>query len=208
MSMSMSMAYSIHPQNKNTHILTLIHPHETFLRSISHCNGASFSLFDSFVSMKFHGSLKKLKPKMLLSYNQTIRCLECLAKQQQYLLKHDGGGGLCFYSMEIQDIYMVDSWHFFCANPVWLAAKCHKSEEIVFRTPFIKGTLASPELNALNTLPCSISCHTFTYTLASLAMRLLFDTDGDANIEVIANTKLYWFLKRVLVDKERTFLII
>lgn len=212
-------------------LIHLKEPHEILLKSILRMGSLNgVSLIDSFLAIQFYGismvSLKEYlssRKNKRLDYTTTVRLIDCLYKQQQYLCEK----GVSFYSFNVEDIMVVDEWTFFFINPSFIkqvkssdlfSERNKDIQHVLFPVPFIKNSFCSPEIMDLKSVPSHVSLKTIYYSLASLAyfcffglfLELNMDMDIDLDLEIIAHTKLYWFLKRALIKDvdRRRFLFI
>jgi hypothetical protein len=207
---------------------------ETFLKSMVHSNllnGSSIST--SFKILSFYGTTlktldsfleerKELTGRKSLSHDTIIRLLWCLFTFQKTLEIY----GFSFYSISIEDIFVIDDWNFICINPDWIrpikiinnssSSNSNNSNSnsnnkyISFYSSFQKNHFCSPEILRIDSIPSFVDLKTFYFTLGSLAFYCLFDkyikgeTDFERKemitkeLESILGLKLYWFLKRCL----------
>jgi hypothetical protein len=150
-----------------------------------------------------------LREKKLLSYNKTLHFLFYLSKQQTFLEKKLS----TFYNLSPKDILVIDESKFICINPLTVEQYTTNHETILFNKPFPRNEFSSPEMNAINSLPCQLSFKTGYYSLGALAFFCLTgDTITDKSIHPIYNvsnqvasrlhcieyTKLYWVLLKSL----------
>jgi hypothetical protein len=88
--------------------------------------------------------------------------------------------------------------------------KIDREKKIAFITPFQKNIFCSPEIKDISTIPSFVSQD--YYSLASLAFFSFFNhhftNETKSHLETIRNTKLYYFLKRLIIEKERKLLFI
>jgi len=182
-------------------------PNEKFLKSIAKLNFiVAPSLDASFSEIQSIGSTivtlsNWMEKKHSLSYNTVCRLIWCLYQQQHMLTETSD---FCFYNLAIEDIVVIDNWHFICCNPN-LCSPLSFERKILFKKPFIKNRFSSPELMNITCIPSSTSIETFYYSLASVAFFCLFrtvfchsDLETSLLFDSILETKLYWFLKRAL----------
>jgi len=128
-------------------------------------------------------------------YQLIIRIFNCLTTQYKYIEQNN----YTFYSLSIDDIYVIDDWTFLCFNPKWLLP-IDTNGNITFQFPFTKNELSSPELLSINKIPSSVNYKTFYYTLGALFYTFIKDKTSLEHKEDVLNTiyktKLYWFIKR------------
>ena len=165
-----------------------------------------------------HG-VSKLVDCEKLDYNLVVSMMNCLNKQNAFLLKkHDCG---MFY-IDLKDIIVIDSSTFIYCS----------SENIrkitfglyLFNSPFSRDSntaFFSPEIMVLNKIPAAISFKCFYYSLGALAIYCLFNKNITARINEIVDiadikkilfpilqTKLYWtILKSTAIDCEKRTLL-
>ena len=139
-----------------------------------------------------NGNGKKNKKKQNLDYNLVIYLMHCLSKQQQILEKI----GYSFYTFRLKDIIVIDDKYFFCIGTE-LIMPINKNNSLIFYKPPIKEEkFSSPELLAMNSIPFKISVKTIYYSFGALAIYCL------GNPSTYEHTKLYWFIKRCIIEEE------
>jgi hypothetical protein len=136
---------------------------------------------------------KKNKKKQKLDYNLVIYMMHCLSKQQQNLEKM----GYSFYTFRLKDIIVIDDKYFFCIGPE-LIMPINNKTFLTFYKPSKTDiqSFSSPELLAMNSIPFKISVKTIYYSFGALAIYCL------GNPSTYEHTKLYWFIKRCIIEKE------
>ena len=136
------------------------------------------------------------KKKQKLDYNLVIYMMHCLSKQQQILEKL----GYSFYTFRLKDIIVIDDKYFFCIGPELIMPINNKNKSLNFYKPPIKEekekSFSSPELLAMNSIPFKISVKTIYYSFGALAIYCL------GNPSTYEHTKLYWFIKRCIIEEE------
>ena len=145
---------------------------------------------------KENNSNKKNQKKQKLDYNLVIYLMHCLSKQQQILEKI----GYSFYTFRLKDIIVIDDKYFFCIGPELIMPINNKNKSLNFYKPPIKEekekSFSSPELLAMNSIPFKISVKTIYYSFGALAIYCL------GNPSTYEHTKLYWFIKRCIIEEE------
>jgi hypothetical protein len=188
-----------------------IEMNEVFLNSIVNTNllngikRCSFPIWSKFpVKIEFYASSVKSLSLLLsecrngneIGSDFIICMLECLITQFKYIEKYN----YSFYSLSLDDIYVIDDLTFLCFNPKWMKP-IDKNRNISFISPFEKNDLCSPELLSINKIPSSVNIKTFYYTLGILSTMVLSvenNDDIEYKLNTIYKTKLYWFIKRNL----------
>jgi len=139
------------------------------------------------------------KKKQKLDYNLVIYMMHCLSKQQQILEKM----GYSFYTFRLKDIIVIDDKYFFCIGPELIMPINNKKVLTFYKPPKIEEkkeekdiSFCSPELLAINSIPFKISVKTIYYSFGALAIYCL------GNPSTYEHTKLYWFIKRCLIEEE------
>ena len=142
---------------------------------------------------KENNSNKKNQKKQKLDYNLVIYLMHCLSKQQQILEKI----GYSFYTFRLKDIIVIDDKYFFCIGPE-LIMPINKNKVLNFYKPpkIDIYSFCSPELLAMNSIPFKISVKTIYYSFGALAIYCL------GNPSTYEHTKLYWFIKRCIIEEE------
>jgi hypothetical protein len=136
---------------------------------------------------------KNNKKKQKLDYNLVIYMMHSLSKQQQILEKI----GYSFYTFRLKDIIVIDDKYFFCIGPE-LIMPINKNKVLIFYKPPKTDihSFYSPELLAMNSIPFKISVKTIYYSFGALAIYCL------GNPSTYEHTKLYWFIKRCIIEEE------
>ena len=160
-------------------------------------------------SMEKKNTKLEKKPREM-DYPTVCQILYDLKKQQNLELSL----GYSFFSININDIVCIDS-HYFLLNPDCIKSYNKKTREMLFQSPFETNMFSSPEMNAITSLPATLSITTYDYSLAALAFFLLFDQEYRENIdhskkclESIRGTKLYYFFLRIFDPNHPTFLFL
>jgi len=206
---------NFHFSNPSSISIQLKHPDPTFLKTIAKLDFVVAPSLDSnFSHIHILGSsivslstfIEQMASKKL-PYNTIARLVWCLYSQQLKLYE----AGHSFFNLTLEDVVVIDGWHFFCANPN-LCRPISSDGSIKFLAPFSKNRFSSPEILKISHLPSSVSVETFYYSLASLAFFCFFRKhylDTVDELESIKYTKLYWFFKRALApDSKRRHCIL
>ena len=227
--------YQIHFQtnnhtNNNTKIIiqslfhsNILQPHTTTITDEYKTliiKAHTLSNYDDFLMNQYQTYTQKQFENK--KYEIALQMITTIMKQLQSLFhyKHT------FYALNKENIFVIDNQHFIYLNPDHLLpfdlqTKTNKETNkenliITLKIPFQRenpGLFLSPEIQAINQLPFSLSYQTIYYSLGSLIIYYLFekevqestnedqDQDQDQIIEIlrpIKETKLYWFLRRVM----------
>ena len=213
------MKYTIFKNDSDSYTLTLLHTtintdnNNTILfQSLLKTNIIPFGFILSENELYFKAeNVTMLKECKELSIEQVLFLIHFLIKQIKYLESR----GYTFYGFDIEDVIMINDDTFGIITTDYLTTIEKDKEDknkntICFWTPFVKPYFSSPELLNLTTLPSNISYKSCYYSLASLAIYLLWneyilkgneimvDDEIEEIMTPIYNTKLYWFLKRCL----------
>jgi len=145
-----------------------------------------------------------------VSYDVALRIIYSLSNQISYLLKVQNK---CFYAFNPQNILVIDNNKFIYVSNEHLLNYNPEKNSICFTCPFNKDNgFYSPEVLSINTIPHEINYTNIYYSLASFVIYVLFESKVVINSNNIDNilieikdTKLYWLLKRCLLEipKER-----
>ena len=143
-----------------------------------------------------------------LHHNLTtcIQMLDCLATQMTYLKTLNYG----FYGFNLNGILVIDNHYIVCDTSFTFPVE---ENEFTFVEPINMPKFSSPEINKLTNLPSIINYKCCYYSLGMLAVYCLLKSDNllkEDILKPIANSKMYWFLKRCLhknID-ERVLLLI
>ena len=122
-----------------------------------------------------------------------------------------------FYAFSLEHLFVIDNQQFIYLNlehllPLDIESKIKKQNPtLTLKIPFqreINGLFISPEIQKINELPFSLDYKTIYYSLGSLIIYFLFETQineiQENNIKIkellkpIKETKLYWFLVRIM----------
>ena len=182
----------------------------------------AISNYDDFLMKQYQTSTQKQFENK--KYEIALQMMTTLIKQLESLFHYK----YTFYAFSLENIFVIDNQHFIYLNPEHLLpfdlqTKINTNNEnltITLKIPFQKqilGLFLSPEIQAINQLPFSISYKTIYYSLGCLIIYFLFEkeiprdqdpTNKDSTIEdqdqiieilrPIKETKLYWFLRRVM----------
>ena len=145
-----------------------------------------------------NGNGKKNKKKQNLDYNLVIYLMHCLSKQQQILEKI----GYSFYTFRLKDIIVIDDKYFFCIGSELIMPINNKTFLTFYKPPKKEEkeekdiSFCSPELLAMDSIPFKISVKTIYYSFGALAIYCL------GNPSTYEHTKLYWFIKRCIIEEE------
>jgi hypothetical protein len=141
-------------------------------------------------------SVKPLAIGFEFDYDTLVRLAKCISRQILYMEKR----GITLVGLELSDILSVNQ-DFIVAN--YKRVVSYSDSMIRFITPFYKPTFTSKEIKGLRNLPCNVSYLTAHYSLGSLIVFLLGDSNVDSidSIDSIKYTKLYWFLKRCFLNE-------
>ena len=176
----------------DTHILKAYTDNKIDLRIYAN----KMESFCDFMNDKFDIDCKKNKnkKKQKLDYNLVIYMMHCLSKQQQNLEKM----GYSFYTFRLKDIIVIDDKYFFCIGPELIMPINNKNKSLNFYKPpkIDIHSFSSPELLAMNSIPFKISYKTIYYSFGALAIYCL------GNPSTYEHTKLYWFIKRCIIEEE------
>jgi hypothetical protein len=122
-----------------------------------------------------------------------------LTAQILYLEEH----GNTFIGLDINDIWVFGDT-FVLINPRNVVAFNKNTSQIVFVSPFVKPAFLSDEVDIVKLLPSRVSYLVGRTALAKLCIGLL---GLDKTMDTILNTRLYWFLKRCLLNPADFILI-
>ena len=131
-------------------------------------------------------------------YNLVIYMMHCLSKQQQILEKI----GYSFYTFRLKDIIVIDDKYFFCIGSELIMPINNKTFLTFYKPPKKEEkeekdiSFCSPELLAMDSIPFKISVKTIYYSFGALAIYCL------GNPSTYEHTKLYWFIKRCIIEEE------
>ena len=137
-----------------------------------------------------------------LPYTKCIGLADYMTTQINYLQK----SGYGYYGFDIDDIIVIDKHIFAVVNTTYLMQ--HINNTFCFYAPINYPYFSSPELLKIQTLPSEINYNTCYYSLGALIAYCLFNTLEKRDIELIHDTKLYWFFKRCFETKTRSLLLI
>ena len=156
-----------------------------------------------------------------LSYNPSLALLSTIDNQNDFLVKN----GLSIFCIRLKDILVINDSIFIFINPENITP-VDVMGKISFLSPFSRRGFCSPEILAIQSLPCKINKATYYYSLGALLTfcitnkniceicELNSDLDSDLNFVVdentgiykhiiqylkpISHTKLYWTILRLL----------
>jgi len=171
---------------------------------------------NEFIFKAKHVCLLKNKNHIdLCNYEKILRMIGCLSSQIQYLEKR----GYSFLGFGLEDIIVVDDIHFFIISNKHLVSFDKNNLTISMMNPFVKPIFSSPEVIELIKLPGKIFLDSCYYSLGALVVFCLFDVyvfkgneiknekEIEAVLKPIAQTKMYWFLKRCFWKKGKRKLL-
>ena len=148
-------------------------------------------------------------------YEKMIYMIGCLSSQIQTLEKL----GFYFLGFGLKDIVVVNDSFFFIVNNEYLVPFEKESRRINIMSPFVKPMFSSPEIIGLVKIPSWIFVDSCYYSLGALVLfclcgEYLFKGNEIKNekeieniLKPIAQTKMYWFLKRCFEKKGRRTLL-
>jgi len=141
-------------------------------------------------------------------YDIALQIIQHLMKQLKSLLdyKHT------FYAFSLDHLFIIDNQTFIYFNLEHLLPLDPKTKTITLKIPFqreINGLFLSPEIQEMNELPFSLDYKSIYYSLGALILYFLFDkqivqsnennhTKIEELLKPIKETKLYWFLVRIM----------
>ena len=141
-------------------------------------------------------------------YDIALQIIQHLMKQLKSLLdyKHT------FYAFSLDHLFIIDNQTFIYLNLEHLLPLDPKTKTITLKIPFqreINGLFLSPEIQEMNELPFSLDYKSIYYSLGALILYFLFDkqivqsnennhTKIEELLKPIKETKLYWFLVRIM----------
>ena len=141
-----------------------------------------------------------------IPYDKCLIMIDNLTQQMNYLKTYNYG----FYGFDMDDIIVIDNTVFIFAGTSHLQNLINDS--IFFYTPINIPYFFNPELINIDCLPSEINYKACYYSLGVLVVYSLFnnyllvgneiknDLDIESILKPIYNTKLYWFLKRCLLN--------
>lgn len=151
-----------------------------------------------------------------LTNQMAIKMTHDLSKQIAYLETNF----LAFYGYELDDILVINNDIFLIASIKHLL-NIEPDHCIYFYNPIGKPYFSNPELNKLTNLPAKIDYRSSYYSLGALILFSLTniyifsemvekEEDIDTILEPIYYTKMFWFIRRCLKEKneERILLFI
>ena len=154
--------------------------------------------FCDFIGLEEENCGRQKKNQKNLDYNLVIYMMHCLSKQQQNLEKM----GYSFYTFRLKDIIVIDDKYFFCIGPELIMPINNKTFLTFYKPPKKEEkeekdiSFCSPELLAMDSIPFKISVKTIYYSFGALAIYCL------GNPSTYEHTKLYWFIKRCIIEEE------
>lgn len=163
----------------------------------------SIETFDKFIEKQ-----KNKNGTTKLTYNVLLNIIYSLSKQNSYLLNKESK---CFYKLDVSNILVIDEQKFIYLSYEHL--KIVKENKLHIYSPISKTSgYISPELQVVKSIPILVSYKTIFYSLGLLILHNLSDDEIDINqlnkLHTINGTKLYYFLKRCLVEEsDKRFLL-
>lgn len=151
----------------------------------------------------------------IMNLKKCINMIDDLTKQMSYLKNMNYG----FYGFDITDILLVDDLFLLCNTQYLLPII---EDNFTFIEPINTPYFSSPEIITLTNLPSTINAKCINYSLGVLVVFCLLNKyllvgnelkskqEIENTLSPIANTKIYWFIKRCLEEKidERILLLI
>ena len=220
--------YSIENKNGKTHIYfkkpldKIVAPSIIYSELLNSC-----SINTTFTTLSFYANKTQCLEDYLtqsitsedkhvgLTYNQVVRLIFCIKKQQDWLMDKKGCG---FYTFDSKHILVIDNYTFIYISSETIRPIIHKC--FIFTSPFIKNKWCSTEILNIHDIPNTTTpIDYWIFSLSMISFYCLFyfkyknieekDTLGDVvlnnqtlffenNIDAIKYTKLYWFYKRAL----------
>jgi len=223
--------YSIENKNGKTHLYfkkpldKLVAPSIIYSELLNSC-----SINPTFTTLSFYANKSQCLEDYLtqsitsedkhvgLTYNQVVRLIFCIKKQQDWLMDKKGYG---FYTFDIKNIVVIDNYTFIYISSETIRPINHKC--FIFTSPFIKNKWCSTEILNISDIPnTTTSVDSWIFSLSMVSFYCLFyfkyknieeekDKLGvgtmvhnnqtlffENNIDAIKYTKLYWFYKRAL----------
>jgi hypothetical protein len=158
-----------------------------------HISAEKLTPFNTFISSQ---------PNNRLSYHTCIQLVDDLTKQ--IMILHKFGYGI--YGFDMDDILTIDNHFVFCGCRHVLPLE---NDHFIFTSPIRRPYFSSPELNKLTKLPAKLNYKCNYYSLGIFVSLCLLGSEN-INIDVLNDTKIYWFIKRCInedVDKRVLLLI-
>jgi len=146
-----------------------------------------------------------LKHDRKMDYITTIKLIQYLTKQINYLNSHNFG----FYGFDLDDILVINNNIFFVATSKYILPMLD-TNSLIFYYPIKFPYFSNPELFNLTSLPGEINYKCSYYSLGALIVYCLLNNyllvgneiksieEIEYSLTPIKNTKMYWFLKRCL----------
>uniref|UniRef100_A0A6C0JHG4 Protein kinase domain-containing protein n=1 Tax=viral metagenome TaxID=1070528 RepID=A0A6C0JHG4_9ZZZZ len=184
-------------------------PHQN--NSSNTSNTSKSILFKALSIETFERFIEKQKNKNgtnKLTYNVLLNIIYSLSKQISYLLNKESK---CFYKLDISNILVIDEQKFVYLSYEHL--KDVKENKIHIYSPISKTSgYISPELQVAKSIPILVSYKTIFYSLGLLILHNISEDETDINelnkLHTINGTKLFYFLKRCLVEEsDKRFLL-
>lgn len=164
-----------------------------FLQSIYLLLGSKGAIINSLnTNIYFYGDTFQPLRNITMTYDLTIHMCSNLTAQILYLEEH----GNTFIGLDINDIWVFGDT-FVLINPRNVVAFNKNTSQIVFVAPFVKPAFLSDEVDIVKLLPSSVSYLVGRTAIAKLCIGIL---GLDKTMDTIMNTRLYWFLKRCLLN--------
>lgn len=190
--------FTIKLSRANEALLMSLYNHIEGLSVSSDYNACSFNSINLQTFDQFVESQQKLNSTRKLRYDFVETLVSDICKQVSYLIeKHKK----CFFLMHTKNIIVIDNGNKFLyvSNNELLDIKdgC-----VCIRRPFTKALcFLSSELESLSELPYKINYNTIYYSVGELATFCLTGDRASSDIEDIYGTKLYFCIKRLIINK-------
>jgi len=169
-----------------------------------------------FFSAEHVDTLKKCLYNKRLSHMQTIRMIDHLSKQINWLKTKNVG----IYGFDLDDVLVINGCTFILCSSQYITQLING--KLIFMTPFELPYFSNPEISSIKVLPQKVDCKCVYYSLGCLTVFSLlkeyllvgrdFKTAKEIDIvlQPLKNTKMYWFLLRCLESnvQKRTLLLI
>jgi len=152
--------------------------------------------------------VSRLTSSLKLSYNDCLILIHYIHLQQDFLERN----GFGFYKLVLEDVIIIESS---IKNELIFAymnsshiKKINSNGEIIFMTPFQnnKGFIA-PEILEVKSIPSRVCYKCFYYSLGLLVIHCINGIGikekagiDEKSMEKLKNTKLYWLLKRLIIN--------
>ncbi len=143
-----------------------------------------------------------------------IQLINCISKQIKYLENN----GYTFYGLDMHDILVINNNTFIIVNKANILP--FSKDQIHFYSPISIPFFSNPDILSITCLPSSIHYKSVYYSLGALVVYYLLGDQiiignkikGKEEIKQLLKpiyyTRMYWFLKRCLLDEEKHLLFI